>query len=320
MNPQTKSDATYAAYNVDVTMFIRQFGREIDRDDLFDMAYEDRTVAAAQWFLNSHGRWSLAYIRRTAAALSQRIELLGESELIPSSQARALLDALKNKRPQSKRQKRRLAKSIRMADLRRLIEFFRDQGDRLSVWIAGYLQVASRIGWRPGEMVSLWLDGKNLCAFAEKHTNERSLCGICEIGLHEYPRHLIEKLAAWILETERLANEHGGRWKLRDLVKKRISRACEKLGIRTISLYTLRHVAIASMKKSGLTREEIAVIVNHACTRTATERYGKARTGTKRAKKMFRIDPWRVSLIRGNARVFKPKAARENSVTNSPAM
>ncbi len=304
---QTQSDATYRVYNHDAIMRVGQFLRESERDDLVDMAQEDCIVAAVQWFLDGHGRWSKAYIRRTAACFSQQIEQLGQCELIPASQARALLDALKNGRPRSKRQQRRSAKSMKLADLRRLIAFFRDHGERLNVWIAGYLQIASRIGWRPGEIMSMWLNGNYLRASAEKHTNERGLCDICEIGLHEYPRRLIKKLAAWIAETGELANERGGRWKLRDLVKKRISRACKKLGIRPISLYTLRHVAIGSMKQSGFTREEIAAIVNHASTRTATERYGKARTGARRARKRFRIDPARRDLVRNTARAHGRK-------------
>ncbi len=296
------------------------FRRQSERDDLADMAEEDFLVAAAQWFLNGHGRWPQAFIRSTATALSNQIERLGKSGLIPPSQARALLDALKNARPQSKRQRRRSAKSVKLAELRRLIGFFRGHKDRLNVWIAGYLQIASRLGWRPGEMLSVWINGNYLCAFAEKHTNARGLCDICEIGLHEFPRRLIEKLAAWISETGKLADENGGRWKLRDLVKKRIARACKKFGIRPISLYTLRHVAIASMKKSGFTPKEIAAIINHKCTRTASERYGKARTGTKRAKKMFRIDPQRLALVQSNARTYTPKAERKNSAGNSLAM
>ena len=227
---QTQSDATYRVYNHDAIMRVGQFLRESERDDLVDMAQEDCIVAAVQWFLDGHGRWSKAYIRRTAACFSQQIEQLGQCELIPASQARALLDALKNGRPRSKRQQRRSAKSMKLADLRRLIAFFRDHGERLNVWIAGYLQIASRIGWRPGEIMSMWLNGNYLRASAEKHTNERGLCDICEIGLHEYPRRLIKKLAAWIAETGELANERGGRWKLRDLVKKRILACLQEIG------------------------------------------------------------------------------------------
>ena len=108
----------------------------------------------------------------------------------------------------------------------------------------------------------MWLDGNYLCARAEKNTNERGLCPMCEVGLHEYPRRLIGKLQAWILETERLANECDGRWNLREAARKQISRACDDLVIRPICLSTLRHHAIACMKKSGLAREVIAVIAN----------------------------------------------------------
>jgi integrase len=312
-----KSDETYARYNGVAIQFIGQFVNESRRTDLADLAYEDLSVAAAHSFLQSDGRWSREYIRQLAGVLTQWIEGIGNVELIPASQTQALLQALKEARPEPcpktpnpkspKRKRRRPAKSITVVNLRRLIRYFRDLGDGFSLWIAGYLQVASRIGWRPGEVVDVWLDGIHLCARAEKDTNERGLYGMCEVGLHEYPAHLIEKLEVWILETERLANEYDGRWNLREAAKKQISRACEDLRIRPISLSTLRHHAIACMKKSGLTREEIAVIVNHASTRTATERYGKARTGSKRAKKRFRIDPWRLTLVRKKARAHGQK-------------
>jgi hypothetical protein len=312
-----KSDETYARYINTAVTFIAQFLNESDRTDLAHLAYEDQSVAAVHWFLQAHGRWSRSYLRELAAALSQWVENLGAAELIPDQSTRALLQALNKARPapcpktpdpQSlDRKRRRCAKSITVVNLRRLICFFRNQGDAFSLWIAGYLMIASRVGWRPGEIVDVWLDGSYLCASAEKNTNGRGLCPTCEVDLRAYPQHLIEKLEAWILETERVATEYGGRWNLREAAKKRISRACEDLGIPPISLYTLRHHAIACLKRSGYSREEIAVIVNHTSTRTAGEKYGKGRTGGRRARKRLRIDPWRLTLVVNTARVHGRK-------------
>lgn len=302
MVPQEKSDETYVRYNHMAVSFVRQYARECGRDDVMDMEYEDRSVAAAKWFLEQNGRWRKSSIRLTSAALSQWIENLGAAELISPEESRRVIVALQTKRPESKQEKRRAAKSIKLANLRRLIRFFGSQNDAVSQWIAGYLSVAVRIGWRPGEILALSLDGKWLRAPAEKNTNERGLCPTCEVGLHKYPDWIIEKLEAWISETGRLTNEHGGTYNFYHLFKQRLYRACDDLKIRRISPYTLRHVAIAGFKKSGFTRQEIAVIVNHASDRTATERYGKCRTGTKRPKKMLRIAPWRLELVRSRAR------------------
>lgn len=307
-----KSDQTYARYNGIATRFIRQFVRESDRTDLCDMSYEDLSVAAAHGFLKANGRWAKVYGRQLAGALSQWIENLGGADLIPQSTTQTLLQALKEARPSPHPKapdpetpyprKRPPAKSITVVNLRRLIRHFRNKDDGFSPRIAGYLQIGSRIGWRPGELVEMSLDGYYLRAPAEKNTNTRSLTPTCEVDLREYPRRLIKKLESWISETTSLANDYGDKWKLRDAAREQISNACEKLGIRPISPSTLRHHAIACMKKSGLTREEIAAIVNHASTRTATERYGKARTGSKRAKKRFRFDPARLALVRNKAR------------------
>jgi hypothetical protein len=58
------------------------------------------------------------------------------------------------------------------------------------------------------------------------------------------------------------------------------------------------------MKRSGFTRAEIAVLVNHATDRTATEKYGKGRGGIKRAKKMLVFQEARLVLVRDKARTF----------------
>ena len=81
-------------------------------------------------------------------------------------------------------------------------------------------------------------------------------------------------------------------------MNERLKTASDALRIKRVSCYTFRHFAIACMKRSGFSKSEIAVIVNHASNRTATERYGKARDGTKRAKKMLRFNVERLQLVR----------------------
>lgn len=83
-----------------------------------------------------------------------------------------------------------------------------------------------------------------------------------------------------------------------------LATACEALGIGRFSTYALRHFAIACMKRSGFSLAEIAVIVNHASNRTASERYGKSRDGIRRAKKLLRFREERLLLVRRRARRF----------------
>jgi hypothetical protein len=59
------------------------------------------------------------------------------------------------------------------------------------------------------------------------------------------------------------------------------------------------------MKASEFSETEIAVIVNRASNRTATEKYGKAQTGFRRAKKMLRLQEEKLLLVRDKARPYK---------------
>ena len=300
-----KSDDTYALYNKIAIAFVRQYVDESPDPDLADLSYEELSIGAVAWFKEGDGRWRKSHIRQVAGAMKQWVENLGHADLIVESATNRALADLKNRRPKPNLDKPAgYAKSIKNADLRHLINYFRAQETPLDIWIAGYLQVASRTGWRPGEVVEMRLEGNMLRAPAEKNTNERGLRDICEIALDQYPPHLILKLGRWIADTEHWADECGGRSKLRDRVRARVARACKELKIKRISLYTLRHLAIACMKASGLSREEIAVIINHASDRTASEKYGKARTGIRRAKKIFRFDRNLIGLVRKKARRY----------------
>jgi integrase len=316
-----RSDPTIARYEIDATKIIGQYCREHPAE-VYDAPYESRVVMAVLWFLSSHGRWSDSYIRLVAAALSQRVEMLVMMELITDNPEpeKSLLRRLKKDRPQSikkakktnkskaeahqkkvaakKKQRKAPRKSIPVRELRALVEYFRGQADGFSLWIVGYLMTASRLGWRPGEIVALRREGNFLRAPAEKNTNGRGLADTCEVDISAYPKRLTDRLDQWISAIEKWENRYGGLWNVRTVMNERLNTASDALGIKRVSCYTFRHFAIACMKRSGFSKSEIAVIVNHASTRTATERYGKARDGIKRAKKMLRYNVERLQLVR----------------------
>lgn len=300
--------ATIARYGVDAVALVGQSCRETAEPDLADLPYEVRVADAVRWFAKSSGRWSKIHIRRTAAALELRVELLMAMGDLDEAAGEHLLFILKDGRPlpAKRRKKQGYAKSIKRTDLRRLIAHFRVKDDEFSNWIAGYMLIASRIGWRPGEIFSIYRIEQFLVAPAEKRSNGRGLFDSCEINISSYPPAIFRALDEWIAQTCALVAE-SGMGRVLSRMNRRIETACRNLGIKVISAYTLRHVAISCMKASGFSPAEIAVIVNHASSRTATERYGKRRNGTRRAKKILRFNNDRLDAVRDNARTYSTR-------------
>lgn len=61
-----------------------------------------------------------------------------------------------------------------------------------------------------------------------------------------------------------------------------LRRGCERIGIRNLSLYSFRHVAVASWSAAGLSIDEIAKLCGHLSVRTAHAHYARADVGHKR--------------------------------------
>jgi len=301
MKLHEKTDRTYDRYHELARNLIAQYSRECPADDA-SIEYPERCLACADWFLGQTGRWSPAYTRQLSAALLQLVRPLGACELVDPRAADMVIDRLQNARPEPGRPRFRPRKSAKLTDIRRLERHLRVSKDPFDRWIAGYVTVATRIGWRPAELLDLRLDGTCLSAGAAKHTQGRGLCDRCEVHLNEYSPALLQKLGAWIIETNHWIEHYGNKKILEDVMYKRIRDASRKVKIRPLSLYVFRHVAISNMKASGYSREEIAVLINHKSTRTATEKYGKKRHGVRRARKRFGVSPLRLELVKKNAR------------------
>lgn len=341
------SDETYARYNDEVIMVVRQFGRESDRDDLPDLSTEDLVVAACRWVLSQHDRWGKDFIRIRCCALAQQVEILKSCDLIPNTEAAGLLQDLKTRRPRPvgssdrvnparRDQKTKNGTIVRNKALRAVIRLFANSDDKFDQWIAGLLKILSWIGWRPGEILNLLLLGRILSAPAEKFrrvpgenadeakqkdgagSGDRGLFERLEIRIGErYPENVLVALQRWIEEIARWCEVYDGEEPLMAAVRERIRRACNDVGVKPFSLYDLRHFAIANMKKSKRSRQEIAAVVNHLSDRTAGEHYGKARSGFRRPKAMFSVAPERIAEVRKSARRFpKNKFGRRRKRQN----
>jgi len=330
-----RSDPTTARYQFDAIKLIGQYCRE-NPAEVCDAPYESRVLMAVEWFLKGgDGNWSGAYIRLIAAALSEQVEMLLLMGLLIDNPEpeKSLLWKLKHKRPKpaektkqstkeqqlahqkkvaTKRKKKKKAarKSIQVRELRALIRYFRSTKDDFSHWIVGYIILATRLGWRPGEILGLERVGHILRASAQKRGNQRGLTATCEIDISAYceksaifkTKNLVSEIDKWIADIPRWKTCYRGLSNLQDNINGRLATACQKCKFRRVCTYTFRHFAISCMKKSGFSRAEIAVLVNHATDRTAGEHYGRRRHGIKRPKKMLRFDRARLELVREKPR------------------
>jgi integrase len=329
------SPETIADYQREANRLVRQCLRETFKDEE-PLLFDSPLLRTASWFLNSHERWSQNTIRRYTAALKQEVGRLGLSgEFDDTRVLGEMLWRLEHDRPRpisnvekskkgkqlshqkkvatKKKTRKKYRKSLPLKELRALIEFFRRKADSFSLWIVGYIFIASRLGWRPGEIVALKRDGSFLRAEAEKCTNGRGLTDTCEINISAHiersglfkKQNLLSQLDKWIADASKWEAYYGGNAELRDNINSRLASACEKIGIKRVCTYTFRNFAISCMKASGFSQSEIAVIVNHATNRTASEHYGRRRFGRKRARKMLGFDPARLLLVRNTARIFR---------------
>jgi integrase len=209
-----------------------------------------------------------------------------------------------------------------MKELRQLRKYFSSRPDEFAKWIAGYIVIASRLGWRPGEIINLERNGNIVRAAAEKHSNNRGLAATCEVDISAYFEKarlmknvsLASEIDRWIADAQKWLTYYGDRKKLLAAINGRLATASKSCKIARVCTYTFRHFAISCMKASGFSCAEIAVIINHASDRTAGEHYGKRQHGVKRPKKMVRFDRRRLSLVRNLTRAFdRPSVSEKKS-------
>ena len=158
-----RSPETSADYARETSRLVAQYFCENPQD-------EPRAplVQTANWFLNSHGRWAQNTIRGFAAALHQEMgSVLDYDTFDPDSEEASILWRLKNERPDpvsktkkskknkqiahqqkvavKKTKRKKYRKSIPMRELRALVSYFRSEDGEFSLWIAGYIMLASRL-------------------------------------------------------------------------------------------------------------------------------------------------------------------------------
>jgi integrase len=160
-----------------------------------------------------------------------------------------------------------------------------DGKDVLAATLRLLIIVMSRIGLRPSEFASARLFGRSLFVFNGKHSHGRAAGAVRRISLERMPDHLLKATQAILFKMKVLGMQYGSAARVQKVLAERLARICSRLGIVRVSLYGLRHVAIATWKRAGFDRTEIAALAGHISCKTAWRSYAGARSG------------WRPSLI-----------------------
>lgn len=142
-----------------------------------------------------------------------------------------------------------------------------------------FVEFAPRFGLRPCEWEHARLIGGMLVILNAKHSNHRAPGAVRQISLERASGQLQRGVAGLIRGVGELVEIHGS-WQIaRNILAERLARICKRLGLVRISLYSLRHAAIASWKRAKLSRVEIAAMAGHISTNTASRHYAHSKHG-----------------------------------------
>ena len=163
-------------------------------------------------------------------------------------------------------------------------------------------------------------EGTSLVVRNAKATNGRANGDERERDIAELGDKTIAALVNFLGHLHKALTAAGG-WKtLLGRLASRLARVCKSLGIPRVSLYTLRHVGMATAK-SWMEPVEVAAAAGHASVRTATSHYAKRRTGWVGLRLAGKPTADSIARVRGTARIFRPgrpalaRCAKETEVT-----
>lgn len=242
------------------------------------------------WLQDQHYRWSPATIRAYHASIHQFLEDLAQRGRI-SIADREYLSADLAQRPRPlpwagpARCSAKKRKSVKVDELNTVRAFLKTRGrpdDRL---LADLLLHGAFLALRPCEWSAASLRRSELRVRNAKATNGRA-CGesrtihLGEIYRSPRARESLSELTDAMRDRLGSSADQPYRDRRRVLCRlgARLRRACRSENIKPIALYTLRHAAIATLKRS-LSPAEVAAMAGHASDRTAGRHYGRRHSG-----------------------------------------
>jgi hypothetical protein len=231
-----------------------------------------------------HEEFKPASIRQYYSALTWAVdEAAARGELGYASEF-AYRDALACRpRPRPKKAEPRTSakkrKDFDKVELHRVCSFLRERGKVEDKLLFLLLVHNLFLGMRPSEYSDADLQGTLLVIRTRKATNGRGLGDYRELDLSNLSEGEIASIHRLVADFG--AASQGEQGRLLDRLGARLRRACRRLGIAPIALYTTRHQAIATMKAADKSIAEIAAILGHRGLRTAGKNYAGRRAGWK---------------------------------------
>lgn len=198
-------------------------------------------------------------------------------------------------------------KYIQDDELEQITAALENSRSKYAKTLKGWLHVNCIVGLRPcewqGTEIVKYKGRTSLMVKNAKQTNGRSHGKTRAIPLDHLPDGIVSLIIGFSKHMTKLTEEgryddvyQGCRRLLQDL-NNRLWKRRKK----NITLYSSRHQFSADMKKSGATLTDLAYLMGHYSTDTATSHYGKRRYGKSVVKP--EVDP---ELTTGIQRKFKP--------------
>jgi integrase len=292
-----------------IEQYRREYAGLIRRSDL-PIGIDDRTRLALTIleFGERNREYAPATIRLYSAALRLAITDLDNAiglDRFDLTQLHAALDEA-SPAPRDKKAPKRTSskkrKNLPHAEFVELLKFLASQGE--TAHLLGHLLFFGVVfGVRPIEWKDARLDGNILNVKCAKRSNRRGIADVRPLELIDWSDEDRLRLEQFLSKYQK-EGEKAGWQTLHARLAKSLERACAAIGIETVSLYTLRHQAIATAKRN-MTIDAVAALVGQAVDVTAT-RYAKRRGGWKMAM-LVRPAPELVALVR-HGKTAHPKS------------
>jgi integrase len=170
--------------------------------------------------------------------------------------------------------------------------------DLIDAMLLGYVLLAPSFGLRPCECQNARIMEADLVVSNAKFADYRAPGPDRHIPLELVHKDLIRATAVLISRLKTLIEELGSWERLHDILAERLARICHRLGLPRISLYSLRHIAIATWKRAGFDRFEIAALAGHISIETAWRHYAPAKFGWNPKNVCVKAAPKTLAVVR----------------------
>ncbi len=255
-----------------------------------------------RWFSSRNGQWAPATIRTYRAALACFAEPYTAGVDSDGGRSARLRTAIASASPEP-----RSPNEPPRTSARKRIYFSVDERNRLSVHLmegasktnrllAGYVVFGTMIAARPSEWQSAHVFDGALIVSCAKRTNGRGVGDSRAILLDMLTATQRAGLEKFVVEMGKAAGTAESWKRFHWRLAKALRRACIRLGIPPICLYSARQQGLATAKRR-MAPEEVAAFAGHASARTARRHYGH-RSGGWRIDFGVRPCPEVVALVR----------------------